>query len=149
MEWLTSLCNVVFKTAKMSENWRWSTMISLYKNTSDIRSCYNYRGHQVAKLHYESLEQDGGDEVYYRSQSSCKETGGVVYRRKKDLYMVFTDLEKEYDKVPIEVFMEMLGGRSVYVVYTRVIKDMYDGIKTRVRIMGGDSEKFSVVMGLH
>jgi len=36
LEWLTGLFNVIFKTNKMSEEWRWSTMISLYKNKGDI-----------------------------------------------------------------------------------------------------------------
>lgn len=33
--------------------------------------------------------------------------------------------------------------------YIGVMKDMYDGGKTRVRIVGGDSENFLVEMGLH
>ncbi|KAG5609755.1 hypothetical protein H5410_021036 [Solanum commersonii] len=32
---------------------------------------------------------------------------------------------------------------------TKAIKDMYDGTKTQVRRVGGDSENFPVVMGLH
>ncbi|XP_009778018.2 uncharacterized protein [Nicotiana sylvestris] len=32
LEWLTSLFNVIFKTKKMPEDWKWSLMIPLHKN---------------------------------------------------------------------------------------------------------------------
>ncbi|XP_049369420.1 uncharacterized protein LOC125834308 [Solanum verrucosum] len=44
IEWLTGLFNVIFKTAKMPDEWRWSTMVPLYKNKGDIQNCNNYRG---------------------------------------------------------------------------------------------------------
>ncbi|KAF3660089.1 hypothetical protein FXO37_13665 [Capsicum annuum] len=44
LRWLTNLFNNIFKSAKMPEAWRWSTMIPLYKNKGDIQSCNNYRG---------------------------------------------------------------------------------------------------------
>lgn len=34
-------------------------------------------------------------------------------------------------------------------VYVRAIKDMYNGAKTQVKIGGGDSKHFPVLMGLH
>ena len=36
LEWLTELFNVIFRTAKMPKEWRYSTVIPLYKNKGDI-----------------------------------------------------------------------------------------------------------------
>ncbi|XP_070056710.1 uncharacterized protein [Nicotiana tomentosiformis] len=44
LEWLTGFFNVIFRTNKMPEEWRWSTMVPLYMNKGDIQSCNNYRG---------------------------------------------------------------------------------------------------------
>ena len=35
------------------------------------------------------------------------------------------------------------------VEYTRVIRDMYEGVRTRVRTVIGDTEDFSIDIGLH
>jgi len=43
IEWLVALFNVIFRTAKMPNEWRTSTIILFYKNKGDIQDCKNYR----------------------------------------------------------------------------------------------------------
>jgi len=42
--WLTDVFNVIFKTTRMPQEWRHSTIIPLYKNKGDAQNCNNYRG---------------------------------------------------------------------------------------------------------
>jgi Reverse transcriptase (RNA-dependent DNA polymerase) len=42
--WLTKLFNTVFRSNKMSDDWRISILVPIFKNKGDIQSCTNYRG---------------------------------------------------------------------------------------------------------
>lgn len=68
---------------------------------------------------------------------------------KRDLHIVFIDLEKAYNKVMREVCYRCLEARGVPVVCISVVKDMYDGVKTHVRMVGEHSEHYPVEMGLY
>jgi hypothetical protein len=52
--------------------------------------------------------------------------------QKKDLHIVFIDLEKTYDKVPRNVMWWVLQKRKVSSNYITLIKDMYDNVVTSV-----------------
>jgi hypothetical protein len=42
--WLTKLFNHIFRSNRMPDEWRRSTLVPIFKNNGDIQSCTNYRG---------------------------------------------------------------------------------------------------------
>ena len=69
--------------------------------------------------------------------------------RKRNLHVVFINLEKTYDKVPREVLWWTLMKKVVPITYIKIIKDMDDGVVANVRTCGGIASDFSITIGLH
>ena len=69
--------------------------------------------------------------------------------QKKDLHMVFIDLEKAYDKIPRNVMWSALEKHKVPAKYITLIKDMYDNVVTSVRTSDVDTDDFPIKIGLH
>nr|GEU68142.1 retrovirus-related Pol polyprotein LINE-1 [Tanacetum cinerariifolium] len=61
--------------------------------------------------------------------------------RQRDLHLAFLDLEKAYDSVPQELIWKTLIDKGTSRRYIKVIRDMYDGAKTRVRTSTGSRER--------
>jgi hypothetical protein len=69
--------------------------------------------------------------------------------QKKDLYMVFIDLEKAYDKVSRNVMWWALQKHKVSSKYITLIKDMYDNVVISVWTSDGDTNDFLINIWLH
>jgi hypothetical protein len=84
------------------------------------------------------------DAIFLISQlmKRCKE-------QKKDLHMIFIDLEKAYDKVPRNVMWWALQKHKVSSKSITLIKDMYDNVVTGVRTSDRDTNDFLINIGLH
>ncbi|KAF3613028.1 hypothetical protein FXO38_36484 [Capsicum annuum] len=142
-------------------------MIPLYKNKGDIQSCNNCRGikllshtmkvwERVVELRLRRIMTISENQSGFMPGRSTIEAIHLVRRlveqfweRKKNLHMMFIDLEKTYDRVSREILWRSLKARGVPVAYIKSIRDMYDGSKTHVRIVGGDLEHFPLLIGLH
>ena len=60
-------------------------------------------------------------------------------KQKKNLHMVFIDLEKPYDKVPRNIMWWALEKHKVPTEYIILIKDMYKDAMKFVRTYDGDT----------
>ena len=63
--------------------------------------------------------------------------------------MVFVDLEKAYDRVPRELIWYSLRRKSVPEAYLNIIRDIYNGCKTRVITSAGKTKGIEIEEGLH
>jgi Reverse transcriptase (RNA-dependent DNA polymerase) len=71
------------------------------------------------------------------------------YWEKNDIYMIFIDLKKAYDKISRNIMWWTLEKKSVTTKYATLIKDMYTNIVTCVRARDGESDLFSIKIRLH
>ena len=65
------------------------------------------------------------------------------------MHVVFVDLEKAYDRVPRSVVWEVLKKRGVGGTYMKIVKDMYEGVTTKIKTRTGVSESFEVKTRVH
>ena len=68
---------------------------------------------------------------------------------KRSLHYVFIDLEKAYDRVQRMEVWNCLREKEVDEDVIRLIQDMYEGSRSRIRTVAGVTEDFEVKLGLH
>ena len=140
VKWLTKLFNKIWQSNKMHDEWRKSTLVPLYKNKGDIQDCSNYRGIKLIshtmKLWKKVIEHNlrehakiAKNQFGFMLERSTMEAIHILRRliesfrvAKKDLHMVFIDLEKAYDRVPRDVLCWALKKKAVPLKYVSIIR---------------------------
>ena len=167
IRWLTKLFNKIWRHGKMPDAWRKSTIVPIYKNKGDIQNCSNYRGIKLISHTMKLWERVIEHRLRQKVTISENQFGFMPGRStieaihllrqlmeryragKKDLHVIFIDLEKAYDKVPREILWWVLTKKLVPVKYINIIKDMYEGAITNVKTNDGLSSSFPITIGLH
>ena len=165
--WLTKLFNKIILTRKMPDEWRKSILIPIYKNKGDIQNCNNYRGiklmshtmklwERVIEHRLRMLTTVSENQFGFMPGRSTMEAIYLLRRltekyreKKKDLHMIFIDLEKAYDKIPRDIIWRVLEKKGVMKGYIDVVRDMYEGAITTIRCPVGDTREFPITVGLH
>ena len=150
----------------MSYGWRKSTFVLIYKNKGDFRivqiTGIKLMSHTM-KLWEKVIERRlrcktsiSKNQFGFMAGRSTTEAIYLIrglmerYRSKrKDLHMIFIDVENAYDNVPRDLLWKVLEKKEVHVGYIRVIQNMYEGVMTSVRTPAGETNDFPIRIGLH
>jgi hypothetical protein len=165
--WLTKLFNLIFQSNKIPDEWRRSILVPIFKNKGDVQSCTNYRGiklmshtiklwERIIEHRLRGVTNVTKNQFGFMSGRSTMETIFLIRQlmkrcreQKKDLHIIFNDLEKAYDKLPKNVMWWALQKHKVSSKFITLIKDMYDNIVISVRTNDGDINDFPINIGLH
>ena len=66
----------------------------------------------------------------------------------KELYLVFVDLEKAFDRVPRVLIESSLRRKGVVECYVKAVMKMYKEVLSQVKVEGEDSKEFAVRVGI-
>jgi hypothetical protein len=165
--WLTKLFNLIFRSNKIPDEWRQSILVPIFKDKGDVQSYTNYQGIKLM-IHTMKLREriidhplrgvtnDTENQFVFMPGRSTMDAIFLIRQlmercreQKKDLHIVFIDLEKAYEKVPRNVMWWALQKHKASSKYITLIKDMYDNVVTSVRTSDGDTNDFLINIGLH
>src|SRR6266516_4725130 len=167
VKWVTDICNEVVRGGVVTLDWKRSWMVNVCKGKGNALECSSYRGIKLLEHVLKVLERVLEtrirkmvkiDEMQFGFSPGKGTTDPIFIVRQvqekfigkqKELWMAFVDLEKAFDRVPREVLWWALRYVGVEEWIVNVIKSMYDGITTSVKMNDEESETFEVKVGLH
>ena len=168
IEWLVRMMNGCWTEGKVPEEWKKACIVPLYKGKGSRFECQNYRGISllsvVGKVYGRILidrvrkstdEAIGEEQCGFRQGRGCIDQIFAVRQicekymmKQKDVYMAFMDLEKAYDRVDRDALWQVLRIYGVGERLLQGVQSFYEDSKACVRTERGNSEWFSVNVGL-
>lgn len=147
------------------EEWNLSYISSIYKK-GNKKLCGNYRGlsvtssmerlyGRVLKNRIEGHIKDFEEQSGFRAGRSCIDNTFVLNQliekrkaRNLNTYLVFVDLEKAYDNVPLNKLFDVLEASELNKAYTKAIYNIYKNSKASIKVGNNYSEPFQTTKGL-
>ena len=164
---LCGVTNGLLMGESMPESWKRSTVVPLYKGKGNVLECSNYctvklleHGMKVVECVFEKRLRKMVEiiEEQYRFVAG-KETIDAIFITKQlqekylqndnELYLVFVDLEKAFDKVPRVLIESSLRRKGAVECYMKAVMKRYQEVRSQVKVEGEDSKEFAVTVGIH
>ena len=164
---LVSVLKKVQDREEIPREWMDSYTIPIYKGKGDALSCGKYRGVRLLehgmKLFEKILEERLRklveiDECQFGFQKGKSTIDAIfIFRqiqekyaeKKKNLFHVFVDLEKAFDRIPREMIRWALRKQKVPERLINMVMALYVNAKSRVKTGMGTSEDFEIKVGVH
>ena len=164
---LCTVFNNALKSDAAPEKWAESITIPLYKGKVDALDCGKHRGLRLLehsmKIWERVLMRRLESHIKINTQqfgfAAGRSTTDAVFiarqlqekylQNKKELYHIFVDLEKAFDKVPRLAISWALRRQMVPEYLISAVMSLYENSTSQVRFAGGLSDKFLIKVGVH
>ena len=168
VEWLVRLFNICFREGAVPDDWQRACIVPIYKGKGDKGDCGKYRGISLLSIpgkvygrvvinrvinHTESLI--GEEQCGFRKGRGCVDQIFALkcicekyIEKGKEVFCAFMDLEKAYDRVDRGAMWQVLQMYGVGGRLLEAVKSFYRESYACVRVAQGESEWFSVRVGL-
>lgn len=150
---------------KVPEDWNVAYISSIHKK-GNRKLCKNYRGISVTssmgrlygkilkeRIEHQILEME--EQSGFRAGRSCMDNIFVLRQviekrsaRNWDTHLLFIDLEKAYDNVPLNKLMDTLDAAGIGKRYIRAINNIYEHTKGVIKLGKYLSDPFPITKGL-
>ena len=144
------------------DSWKKRKLIPTFKNKGDTLECNNYWGIKLmspfVKL-WERIIEARLREIVIISENQFGFRPGMsttepvfplrqlqekCREKNKDLHIVFVDLEKTFDRIPMDLIWWCLRTKEVSEECVKIVQDMYRSSKTQVVTQKGKTKYFPI-----
>lgn len=149
----------------LPKEWKTAYISNLYKK-GDRKMCSNYRGlsvtnsvcrlySKIIKQRIESQVEDVEEQNGFRAGRSCSDNifclKQLIEKRSErnlETHLIFIDLQKAYDSIPLGRLWPVLRQSGVKDLYVQAVKELYTDTTARIKIGKELSSEFSISKGL-
>ena len=135
----------------ITDRWKKSKLIPIFNSNGDILECNNYRGiklmshfmklwERVIEARLREIVNNRENQFGFRPGMSTTEPVFALRQlhekcseNNNDLHMVFVDIEKAFDRIPMDLIWWCLRKKGVPEEYVKIVLDMYRSSKTQTR----------------